>query len=560
MSTLSETQEKGRGGKPKAEARSTLAPSQTAKALPGDRQAVAVGCLLAFALLWLIELFVVQQWTLNTTHSGGPQFDYWAPKIRFALDVLFVASAVSILRVRWLACVAVFSLLLNIALVTYANYFQRPLTMSTLLTVYREGAAVSRYAADWIPQWPTAVLLAICAVKLSLLWQARTWQISRKVRCAAFVVPASAFVALYLVTLWLDPLNAIVGRRGVARLGVIRGYTGPWLAELYYTWDPRLTQLAIARASDRTDRLTPEEATIPIHDRLVIIQVESLDFNVLGHRVDGREVTPFLNGLRDAGLFYRARPYHVIGSADADFTMLMGGPPAKNVLNYSLPDFPYDNSLPRFLRQHGFESISFHGNSGTFYSRRQAFEKMRFSKIYFREELEPLGAFTPDAMGLRDADVLAFAAHQLRAAKGPICQFIITLTSHTPYRFIPPDSTSPVPTPRDAVDRYFNHIHYTDACLRDFIVSLGKGVTVLIYADHPTEVERADFQPAHDATAKYVPVFVYDTDQNLAKLQQTRSGLALDGKLTMVDISSFLRNQIAHSWPALKKKPTTSDR
>jgi hypothetical protein len=446
----------------------------------------------------------------------------------------------------------VLNLLLNIALVSYATYFQRPLTMSTVMSVYREGAALGRFASEWVPQWPAALLLTVCMAKLALLWCSRRLEIPRKIRLYSFTLFSSAFATLYLITLWLDPLSAILTTRGVARLGIIRGYTGPWIAELYYTRDPRLTARAIERAKIRSDQLTPGEAAIPIHDRLVIIQAETLDYNVLGHTVDGKEVTPFLNRLRDSSLFYRARTYHVIGSADADFTMLMGGPPAMNVLNYSLPNFPYADSLPHFLKQRGFKSVAIHGNRGTFYSRRSAFEKMGFSEIFFREELEPLGTFSSDALGLRDADVLTFSALKLRESTAPTCHFIITLTSHTPYRFLQPDSMSLIPHPRDAVDRYFNHIHYLDTCLRNYVASLGKGVTVVIYGDHPTEVARGDFSPSRNATGEYVPVFIYDTDRNLADLQKTHAEFAESGKLKLIDISSYLRNQINLSWPATK--------
>jgi hypothetical protein len=85
--------------------------------------------------------------------------------------------------------------------------------------------------------------------------------------------------------------------------------------------------------------------------------------------------------------------------------------------------------------------------------------------------------------------------------------------------------------------------------LRDYITSLGKGVTVMIYADHTTEKGKGDFQPARDDTAEYVPMFIYDTDRDLGALQKTRAtGLALSGELKMIDISAYLRNQLANAF------------
>lgn len=47
---------------------------------------------------------------------------------------------------------------------------------------------------------------------------------------------------------------------------------------------------------------------------------------------------------------------------------------------------------------------------------------------------------------------------------------------------------------------------------------------------------------------EYVPVFIYDTDRNLSVLQKTRDGIATSGDLRMLDIDSYLRNQIARNF------------
>ena len=80
---------------------------------------------------------------------------------------------------------------------------------------------------------------------------------------------------------------------------------------------------------------------------------------------------------------------HDNGSADADFVALNGVPPSVDVLNYNIPNYPYENTLPQFLARHGFATIGLHGNTGNFYRRRDAWERIGFSRIIFQEELEP---------------------------------------------------------------------------------------------------------------------------------------------------------------------------
>ncbi len=504
---------------------------------------------MAFAVIWCFELFWIQSITLLNAQSGGPQFDFWAPKIRLALDLCFVTAICSLMRVRVLAVIAIASLLLNAPLAAYTNYSSRPLSMLTILSTWREGLGMAPFLLAWVPLKTGSILIAAFAVKFGLLFSARGLRIPLRVRGSLGAAAVSAYLALFAITLYLDPLSAILTRRGVARLGIIRGYSGPWLAELYYLTDDRLLKYAIERSQLTSDLLSPVEAAIPMHQKLVVIQIESLDYNVLGYRHHGKEVTPFLNQLRDHSLFYRTHCYHYVGSADADFTMLVGGAPAQNVLNYNLSGFPYENTLPQFLGQYGFKTSAFHGNVGSFYNRRHAFDQMGFERVFFREDLEKVGTFELDGLGLRDRDVMTFSSLLLRQATGPTCHFLITLTSHTPYQFLKPHERLFNFNPRDPVERYFNHAHYVDTCLRDYINSLGKGVTVVLYADHASEVGNADFTNSKKAIGEFIPVMIYDTDRNLARLQQTRdSDVCRDGSLKMLDISSYLRQQIKNSF------------
>ena len=115
-------------------------------------------------------------------------------------------------------------------------------------------------------------------------------------------------------------------------------------------------------------------------DHIVVIQVESLGFAVLDHVENGREVTPFLNHLPETSLFYRIRASHRIGSADADFAMLTGKAPSREMITYKIRGYPYDNSLPHLLNRLGYRTSSLHGASGRYYGRRPAFEQMGFSQ------------------------------------------------------------------------------------------------------------------------------------------------------------------------------------
>lgn len=519
-------------------------------------------CMVVFILTWTIELYVVQDYTLVFPNDIGPRHAFWAPKIRLALDLLFLSTLSIVLRRRWLIVIVIASFFIYLGLITYFSYFHRPLSLLTMLSTWREALQFGGFALDMFPRFPALLLLGALAIKLSALVLSRKASLPRPSAWLAGTVLFAGYVSLFGVTVYLDPLNAILTTRGVGRLGHVRGYLGPWFAEWYYLQNEELLQRAVELRKRVYDRITPLEADIPIHRRLVIIQAESLDTNILGYKVDGVEVTPFLNHLRTVAMYYRVRAIHILGSSDADFVVLNGvlGSPHENT--YNIPDYPYENTTPQILAECGFESYFYHGNSGAFYSRRGAYEKMNFTGIRFWEELEGRYGLKADRWGVSDRDVLRVSARELLASTKPTCHFIITLTTHSPYTFLNESEMEIYPHPATTAEYYINNMRYLDNCLREYVTSLGGGTTVMIYADHPTEVFGGFASDrVLDRHMEFIPCFIYDTDEHLSKLQKTRDDpRSTDGTWNLVDVANYLRAQIkrAHGPPPAEADAETA--
>jgi arylsulfatase A-like enzyme len=274
--------------------------------------------------------------------------------------------------------------------------------------------------------------------------------------------------------------------------------------------------------------------------------LESFDYNALGYEVNGEEVTPFLNQLRQRSLFYRIAAARYLGSADADFVMLGGVMPSLHMITYNIPNYPYENTLPQFLSRHGYRTSVFHGNTGNFYNRRGAFERMGFSEIHFREEMTRQDGLLATKWGVDDRDVLRLSARRLADAQGPTCHFIITLTTHTPYTLLPPDDREIYARPQSMAQDFLNNMRYLDRRLGEYIASLPPA-TIVIYSDHPADPAVApEFKPHLDGVREFVPCFIFDTQTDLSEMQRTRSmRMSRDGSLTLLDISSYLRAQVA---------------
>lgn len=506
-------------------------------------------CMTVFILTWTVELFTVQAYTLTFPNEIGARFAYWAPKLRFVLDLLFLSALSIALRRRWLVFIVIASSLVYLGLVTYFQYFLKPLSLLTISSTWWEATQLSGLGPDVFPLTPSLLLGGALAIKLTALGLSRNASLPRPSAWLVGGLLLGCYGVLYAGLVAVDPLHPILTTRGVGRLGHVRGYLGPWFAEWYYLRDDDLLARALAQRERDFDRITPEEADLPIHDRLVIVQAESLDANILDYQVDGEEVTPFLNSLRHKGMYFRVRTTHTYGSSDADFAVLNGVMSSRYENTYRIPGYPYENTTPQILGQCGFESFAFHGNTGQFYGRRGAYDQMGWTGLRFREELERHFNVEGDRWGIRDPDLLELSASQLKQATVPTCHFLITLTTHTPYTLLHASEMEIFPNPTTRVEHYINNMRFLDNCLRDYITSLGSGTTVMIYSDHPTEdFEGFTCDRVLAEGIEYVPCFIYDSDQDLSKIQKTRDDpRATDGTWNLVDIANYLRGQLRRS-------------
>ena len=235
----------------------------------------------------------------------------------------------------------------------------------------------------------------------------------------------------------LRSAHAIQTTRGVGRLGEIRGYMGPWFAEWYYLRDDKVLERALqlreraVRSSDAASR-----PTIPIHKHLVILQAESLDFNMLGFKVDGVEVTPFLNRLRDNRCSTAFRAIHFNGSSDADFAALnaRGRLAARKPLYHSRlslreHDAPVSGPMRllhlQFSRQ---RRASFTAAAGP--SSKWDLPESIFARSWNQRWLQAR------RLGRPRSDVLQLSAQKLAQCQEPTCHFVITLTTTRPYTLL----------------------------------------------------------------------------------------------------------------------------
>ena len=102
----------------------------------------------------------------------------------------------------------------------------------------------------------------------------------------------------------------------------------------------------------------------------VIIQVESMDANIVNQKYKGVYVTPFLRSLTASAVYYPfAMSYHEGGgTSDSEFSIINSVEPLESYPALKLSSYDFPNSMVSKLDAQGYSTFAFHGNIGSFYN------------------------------------------------------------------------------------------------------------------------------------------------------------------------------------------------
>jgi len=212
-------------------------------------------------------------------------------------------------------------------------------------------------------------------------------------------------------------------------------------------------------------------------NRMVLVQVESLEREALT-----AEVAPALTAIWQTatrGLVTVDRT-SVSGSSSADFQLLTGLRARSGVPVYRLGWVPTGDTLPERAAARGFGFHAYHGNDRNFWNRGPFFSSIHAS--FHSAESIPASEFS--RWGRADGDLFRFASAGI-LKEGRAVHFLITLSTHAPYRLvIPPGPLENAPEKT----RYLASMTYADGALGKFLRELPRDGTTLvaIYGDHPS--------------------------------------------------------------------------
>ncbi len=241
----------------------------------------------------------------------------------------------------------------------------------------------------------------------------------------------------------------------------------------------------------------PEYAGIAKGKNVFVIHLESFQQFSIGMRVNGQEVTPFLNSL------YNSKEtlafdnfFHQVGQGKTS--------DAENLLETSTFGLPQGSlfanqgadqtfqAMPSILKQQaGYSSAVFHGNNASFWNRNNVYKGMGYQYFFDASYFDTSG---DKAMGYGLKDKLLFydSVPYLEHMQEPFYAKYITVTNHFPFSLDDQDKDPNFQTTNsgsDVVDGYFETNHYLDQSIQEFYTYLKKAglydnSIIVLYGDH----------------------------------------------------------------------------
>ena len=228
---------------------------------------------------------------------------------------------------------------------------------------------------------------------------------------------------------------------------------------------------------------------------VIYLHLESMQNFLIDYKLNGEEVTPFLNSLahNESDFMYFDNFFHQVGqgkTADAEFMLensLFGLPQGAAFTTQSQNTY---QAAPAILGQNGYTSAVFHGNYKSFWNRDKMYKSLGFDNFFDAAHYNMDNKDEVLSYGLMDKPFFKESIPMLETLKQPFYTKFITVSHHFPYAMDQEKTTIEKHTTGDAsVDSYFQTARYADEALKEFFDYLKESglydnSVIIMYGDH----------------------------------------------------------------------------
>ena len=207
---------------------------------------------------------------------------------------------------------------------------------------------------------------------------------------------------------------------------------------------------------------------------VILISMESTQNFVINKKINGKEITPFLNEfIKDS--FYFDNFYHQTGqgkTSDAEFIVENSLYPLDRGSVFFTHATNEYTATPEQLKKYGYSSAVFHSNDKTFWNRDVMYPALGYDRYFNLNDYAGTEQMSV-GWGLKDKEFFEQSIPKLKSLPQPFYTKFITLTNHFPFLLNPEDQyVDEFNSESGVVNRYFPTVRYTDEALKLFIQQL----------------------------------------------------------------------------------------
>lgn len=348
-------------------------------------------------------------------------------------------------------------------------------------------------------------------------------------------------LALSIVNLGLAESNRPqLLTRGFDRNYIVK-YLGMYNYTIYDSVETMKTssQRALADSNDITEVINytksnyakpnPEYFGAAKGMNVVYLHLESFQSFLINYKLNGEEVTPFLNSLaKDSNTLYFDNFFHQTAqgkTSDAEFMLensLFGLPQGSAYITKGQNKY---QAAPAILKNEGYTSAVFHGNEGSFWNRNVIYKSFGYDHFFDADYYDTTSEENMAEYGLLDKPFFEQSADLLNSLPQPFYTKLITVGNHYPYKLDQNLATIGKSSTGDSsVDSYFQTARYADEAIEQFFNQLKEAglydnTMIVLYGDHygisenhnkaMAQVIGKEITPYESANLQRVPLFIH---------------------------------------------------
>ncbi len=273
---------------------------------------------------------------------------------------------------------------------------------------------------------------------------------------------------------------------------------------------------------------------------VVLISIESMSADFMGHFGNTQNITPFMDGLVDQSLFFSrlyATGTRTVRGLEA---LSLALPPTPGQSIVKRPDNENQRTLGSVFADKGYDAKYIYGGYGYFDNMNAYFGGNHY-QVVDRRSIAPENIHYENIWGVADEDLFTLVlseADKSAAANKPFFSHVMTTSNHRPYTY--PEGRIDIPshTSREGA------VKYTDWAIHDFIERARKkpwfdNTIFVITADHCASSAGKTSLPVN---RYHIPMLIYSPKH----VQPGR----MDRLMSQIDIAPSLLGMLNFSYPS----------